>query len=78
MHFEHYALSCFYMKLHQITSSYLLVCLHCDFFQLWTDIEVGRSMDRALRYGTEGEAPQWMYQFNYNSWNNWLPDWMGE
>ena len=41
-----------------------------------TDIEVGRAMDRALRYGIE-HTSQWMYQFNYNSWNNWLPDWMG-
>ena len=57
---------------------YTLVKSHCRYvlFQLMTDLEVGRAMDRVLKWGIE-HSPQWMYQFNFNSWNNWLPDWMG-
>ena len=34
-------------------------------------------MDEVLKDQSQYEA-QWMYQFNYNSWNNWLPDYMGK
>lgn len=49
-----------------------LLCL----LQLMTDLDVGIGMDEVLKIQSQHEA-QWMYQFNFNSWNNWLPDYMG-
>ena len=50
--------------------------VNCCDSQFFTDVEVGIGVDSVVKQQSE-TSTTWMYQFNYNSWNNWLPDWMG-
>ena len=45
--------------------------------QLLTDLNYGVAMDEVLKLNAR-EQPTYMYQFNYKSWTDWRPKWMGE
>ena len=41
-----------------------------------TDLNYGVGMDRIVKQQAEW-APTYMYVFNWKSWNDWLPWYMG-
>ncbi|KAI0239442.1 Neuroligin-4, X-linked [Lamellibrachia satsuma] len=47
-----------------------------EFINMLTDLQVGVGMDQVIKMQSLYE-PTYVYQFNYKSWNDWLPRWMG-
>ena len=42
-----------------------------------TDMQFGWPMDYAVKKNAEHQ-PTYMYQFNYQSYSDWVPRWMGK
>ncbi|ELU03558.1 hypothetical protein CAPTEDRAFT_225804 [Capitella teleta] len=49
-----------------------------EFVNMITDLQYGTGMDYVAKQQSQsGREPVWMYDFNYKSWTDWLPNWMG-
>lgn len=49
-----------------------------EFINMMTDLEYGVGMNYLIRqHSASGKEPVWMYVFDYKSWSDWLPYWMG-
>ena len=46
-------------------------------FQLISDLDYGAGMDYVVKQQCEYEDA-YFYEFNYKSWNDWSPKWMGK
>ena len=54
-----------------------LYCKEYDNFQMISDLDFGAGMDFVVKQQCVYEDA-YFYEFNYKSWNDWAPKWMGK